>query len=477
MDYFSIPDNYNIKKWKRILNRIAFVKNRIIACIFSIILLWCILSHLVFTTTPTLINTKSFGADPQFYLANSNKNDLTSSTWYNMKSQYEKIFQLNRLPTNAPVRAQLAFNFPYDSKSAIPKSIFQTWKVPNNHIKFPAEFRGPYLSWENKNSDYSHMLIPDNMLDEWVHTEFSNVPLVIEAWDSMPKIILKADFFRYLVIFSRGGVYSDMDTFCLKNIDSWAVFNEKYMSDKDIYIPGSKMKFGGDNRLDEEEEQLYLRGEDDDEKALFDRSDKIGMVLAIEADPDRSDWAEWYARRIQFVQWTVMAKRGHPLLRELIARIVEETLRKKELGTLKKVEGKDAGGDVMNWTGPGIYTDTAFDYMNNLFYEESKKSNSQNYAGTGYGVGSLSYNLGKKWKLKQRELTKDGLPLFTNLEEINWLSFTGLQRPAVVDDIMILPITSFSPGVGQMGSKTERDQLAFVKHLFEGSWKPESERM
>ena len=52
------------------------------------------------------------------------------------------------------------------------------------------------------------------------------------------------------------------------------------------------------------------------------------------------------------------------MLRELITKITEITLNRQENNQLNKVLGKDEGGDIMNWTGPGIFTDTVFDYMN-----------------------------------------------------------------------------------------------------------------
>ena len=58
----------------------------------------------------------------------------------------------------------------------------------------------------------------------------------------------------------------------------------------------------------------------------FRKENRSGLVVGIEADPDRPDWADWYARRIQFCQWTIQLKRGHPMLRELIAKITDITL-------------------------------------------------------------------------------------------------------------------------------------------------------
>lgn len=52
----------------------------------------------------------------------------------------------------------------------------------------------------------------------------------------MPKSILKADFFRYLILFARGGVYTDIDTVSLKPIDEWISNNEKYLNKKIILV-------------------------------------------------------------------------------------------------------------------------------------------------------------------------------------------------------------------------------------------------
>ena len=35
-------------------------------------------------------------------------------------------------------------------------------------------------------------------------------------------------------------------------------------------------------------------------------------------------------------------------------------------------------------------------------------------------------------------------------------------------DVVVLPITAFSPGVGQMGAGEDDDPMAMVKHNFEG---------
>ncbi|PVH15207.1 uncharacterized protein CXQ87_003044 [Candidozyma duobushaemuli] len=315
----------------------------------------------------------------------------------NWKQHAEDIHtnNINRLPTSATVRQQLSFQFPYEPRKGFQKNIWQTWKVGVEHGAFPTKYKRFQIGWEEKNPGYKHYVIADDQCDLLINDLYESVPDVKKAWNSMPKSILKADFFRYLILYARGGVYSDIDTTALKPIDSWLSANE----------------------------------------TVFGQPNTAGLVVGIEADPDRPDWAEWYARRIQFCQWTIQAKAGHPQLRELIASITEITLTRQKKGQLHKVLGKDEGGDIMNWTGPGIWTDSVFEYLNNLAQPQKNRDE---------GVVETL---------------------------VDWKMFTGLQKPRIVDDVMVLPITSFSPDVDQMGAKSSNHELAYAKHMFSGSWK------
>ena len=53
--------------------------------------------------------------------------------------------------------------------------------------------------------------------------------------------------------------------------------------------------------------------------------------------------------------------------------------------------------------------------------------------------------------------------------------FFNIREARKVGDVVVLAITSFSPGVGQMGAEDVDHPMAFVRHEFEGSWKPEYE--
>lgn len=294
--------------------------------------------------------------------------------------------------TSKPLRERLEYYFPYDLATRFPGYIWQTWRTSPASAAFEQHLRPLEASWSHKNPGFVHEVITDEAASHLVRYLFSSVPEIWDAYDAMPLPVLKADFFRYLILLARGGVYTDIDTEALKSVSQW--------------LPPAV------DRL------------------------TVGLVIGIEADPDRDDWAKWYARRIQFCQWTIQAKAGHPVLREIVARITETTLRLQKAGQLRKGT-TPASISIMEWTGPGIWTDTIFNYFNDRrYFDYADKTN----------------------------------------ENITVKNFFNIREGRKAGDVVVLPITSFSPGVGQMGAEDVEHPMAFVRHEFEGSWKPESER-
>ncbi len=279
-----------------------------------------------------------------------------------------------------PLAQQLEIQYPYDVTSKFPAYIWQTWKYTPASGKFDEVFREPEASWTMLHPTFVHEVITDSVAFHLIKHLYASIPEVLEAYNAMPIPVLKADFFRYLILFARGGIYSDIDTSAIKSAAEW--------------VPQGVSR------------------------------SSYGMVIGIEADPDREDWHEWYSRRIQFCQWTIQAKPGHPVLRDLIANITEETLKRKDEGRLTS----DTNG-IVDFTGPAIWTDTVFAYFNNPDYFDMNNSKGN----------------------------------------ISWEHFTGMVSPKKVGDVIVLPITSFSPGVRQMGAGEDDDPMAYVKHHFEGT--------
>ncbi|KAJ7461964.1 alpha-1,6-mannosyltransferase subunit [Mycena latifolia] len=300
-------------------------------------------------------------------------------------------------PPPPSLRQQLAHAFPHDPHSEFPALIWQTWKDAPSSPSFPRPLLRAVESWDVLHPSYEHFVLDDAAALNLTIALFGSVPAVVQAYEALPLPVLRADFFRYLILLARGGVYSDIDTHALQPADLW--------------VPAPL-------------------------------APDAGLVVGIEADPDSEDWHKWFARRVQFCQWTLRAKAGHPVLREAVARITEETLRLQRAGAF---DTGGAGLDVMELTGPGVWTDVLMAHFNREFDDPD--------------FGDFRGAAGERDWDTARE------------ERITYTRFTRLTAPTTERDVAVLPITAFSPGVGWMGAGPVSDPAACVWHLFEGSWK------
>ncbi|CDK26516.1 unnamed protein product [Kuraishia capsulata CBS 1993] len=292
-----------------------------------------------------------------------------------------QLMDMKRPPSDASLREKLAFIFPYDQNRKFPAYIWQSWKWGLNDERFGERFKEGELQWALKNPGFVHELFNDDTAGAIIHHIYMHLPEIVEAYELMPNVILKMDFFRYLILLAKGGVYADVDTFPLQPVPNWIPEN---------VAPS-----------------------------------EIGMIIGIQADPDTPDWREHYARRLQFANWVIQSKPGHPILREIVATITEDTHQRKKNDNLRlDTESKSKDISIMQWTGGGVWTDTIFTYFNDYVLS---------------GIYS----------------------------KVTWKDFTKLDVPKLVSDVLVLPITSFSPGIAKMGSQDEDHPLAFVKHYFE----------
>lgn len=336
-----------------------------------------------------------------------------------------------RLLSRLALRERLEHAFPYNPAGKFPAYIWQTWKVTPASGDFDNKLRPLEASWTEMHPSFTHRVIDDNTALPLLKTVYgAHFPELIDAYKALPLPVLRADFFRYLILLARGGIYSDIDTFILKPATSW--------------LPRHW------TRLNEHGEPR----------------EKIGLLVGVEADAtDRADWNDWYSRRVQFCQWTIMAKRGHPVLRDIVANITEKTLalrsrvvreRINEINDINEKADADLGQigltpddldqPVVEFTGPALWTDAVFRYFHQnvgalrdaktLFGRQGK-----------YAHHHESPNV-------HVQVTADHFAKLTNILKLG--------------DVAVLPITSFSPGVGHMGAGDEDDDMAFVKHDFEG---------
>ncbi|KND01764.1 uncharacterized protein SPPG_03556 [Spizellomyces punctatus DAOM BR117] len=151
----------------------------------------------------------------------------------------------------------------------------------------------------------------------------------------------------------------------------------------------------------------------------------IRLLVGIEADtPVDSDsyWRMGYDHPVELTQWALAGAAGHPAFSNMLESVAKAADQMASEGTLQ-------GADALQLTGPYRWTNVLIDYVE----EEG---------------------------------------------QYNWNSLSGLQdggRSKTVRDVLVLPITGFSPGrpegYGNMGSKPITHHDARLVHLAKGSWK------
>ncbi|KZV10341.1 HOC1 [Saccharomyces cerevisiae] len=289
----------------------------------------------------------------------------------------KKIQDLKQTPPEATLRERIAMTFPYDSHVKFPAFIWQTW----SNDEGPERVQDIKGMWESKNPGFAHEVLNHDVINALVHHYFYSIPEILETYEALPSIILKIDFFKYLILLVHGGVYADIDTFPVQPIPNW--------------IP----------------EELS--------------PSDIGLIVGVEEDAQRADWRTKYIRRLQFGTWIIQAKPGHPVLREIISRIIETTLQRKRDDQLNVNLRNDL--NIMSWTGSGLWTDTIFTYFNDFM--------------------------------------RSGVR-----EKVTWKLFHNLNQPKLLSDVLVFPKFSFNCP-NQIDNDDPHKKFYFITHLASQFWK------
>jgi hypothetical protein len=96
--------------------------------------------------------------------------------------------------------------------NAVPKLIHQSWA--DEHL--PAKFERWSETCRAKNKDWEYVLWTDDDNMALVETHF---PWFLETYKNLPGVINQADVVRNMYMYMYGGVYADLDTECLRNMD------------------------------------------------------------------------------------------------------------------------------------------------------------------------------------------------------------------------------------------------------------------
>jgi mannosyltransferase OCH1-like enzyme len=107
----------------------------------------------------------------------------------------------------------------------IPKIIWQTHSYLLEDL--PIFLKGPMLSWQENNEDYKYNYINHIERQSFIQETFG------EEWSSLysqcESQVFQADMWRILCLYEYGGIYADMDTICLKSINSFMDLNKDFI--------------------------------------------------------------------------------------------------------------------------------------------------------------------------------------------------------------------------------------------------------
>ncbi|MEL6919782.1 MAG: glycosyltransferase [Pseudomonadota bacterium] len=93
---------------------------------------------------------------------------------------------------------------------AIPRIIHQTW-----HSPIYRDGKGTPHSWTKINPEWDYKLWLDDDLEPLVR---EHRPDILDLFGAAPSIVQKTDLARYVMLWTFGGIYVDIDTDCLSSL-------------------------------------------------------------------------------------------------------------------------------------------------------------------------------------------------------------------------------------------------------------------
>jgi mannosyltransferase OCH1-like enzyme len=104
-------------------------------------------------------------------------------------------------------------------KHTIPHKIWQTYKT----TQLPEQALKCQATWFDQ-PGFKYNFMNDAQIDYFVQKHFDTK--IYKAFKMLPLGVMKADFWRYCVLYKYGGVYSDIDSVLVKPMGEWGIKNE-----------------------------------------------------------------------------------------------------------------------------------------------------------------------------------------------------------------------------------------------------------
>jgi len=115
---------------------------------------------------------------------------------------------------------------------SIPKIIYQTYKTHN----LPLEAKKCHIGWKDLNRDYEVKLFDDNDIYNYLKDHFNYD--MLDFYNNLHIGVMKADLWRYCILKTHGGIYSDIDSICILPVSNWIQEQQNTFITNDILIIG-----------------------------------------------------------------------------------------------------------------------------------------------------------------------------------------------------------------------------------------------
>lgn len=180
--------------------------------------------------------------------------------------------------------------------SQIPPSIWQTYKT----TVLPTAMVETRDTWVRLNPEFSCFLHDDLDIERYIQHNWPSD--FLRFFHALPIGAMKADLWRYLILASEGGIYTDIDSVCLQPIRDWP----------------------------------------------FQKETSSPHILLVDLDLDQG----------QFCQWTFAATPRHPAMYYICYYVLNQW--KQRNGIAMSQDGKI---NVLATTGPIIFSDALKNYL------------------------------------------------------------------------------------------------------------------
>jgi mannosyltransferase OCH1-like enzyme len=116
----------------------------------------------------------------------------------------------------------------------IPKIIWSTYESEYDELPYKAKKFAE--SWKSLNPDWEYRYVSGKQRLQFVKETFGDE--WYQIYNSYKLNVMRASLWRYMCLYTYGGLYVDLDTVCKKSIKKWLDVNQEFVVSSEPNNPG-----------------------------------------------------------------------------------------------------------------------------------------------------------------------------------------------------------------------------------------------